>query len=389
MIKQIFHLIWNTRRKNILLSIEILVSFLVLFGVYTFLLTGFSIYSVPSGFAVEDTYTVSLPFPEEADSSRRVQVKRQVVNELMNNPGVVEASYSNFAVPYNSGGWSSNTFVDGKEAHSFFVVADDKFDKVHQLQLVQGRWFEASDAVRRIPPVVINQLYVDKYLEDREALGTMIQVDGAEREVVGVISHYKYRSDFLSESPVTVMFEPAFTAKSGFLNINVKPGTPATFELELSDILEGTGYLTGFQILKTESKRPVVNRFFMIPMYIFVFLCVFLILNVALGLFGVVWYNINKRTSEIGLRRAVGATNQMIYLQLAGEQLAIATISLLVGLIIAVQFPILKVFYLDASLYIKGMILAMVTVLVVILICSLLPGRKASKIHPAIALHEE
>ncbi len=389
MIKQIFHLIWNTKRKNTLLFIEILISFLVLFGVYTFLFTGYSIYSVSSGFDIDDTFTVSLPFTEGMDSIAKVQVKQQVRNELLNNADVIDASFSNYAIPYHSGGWSSDTYVDGKEAHSFFLVADDKYAGVHGLELIRGRWFEEGDATRRIPPIVINKLYVDRYLDNREPLGTIIQVDGADREVVGVISHYKYRSDFLSESPMTVMYEPSLTDRSAYLNIRVKPGTPATFEFELSNVLEGTGLLTGFQILKTESQRPVANRFFMIPMYIFVFLCTFLILNVALGLFGVVWYNINNRTSEIGLRRAVGATKQMIYFQLAGEQLAIATISIVIGLIIAVQFPILKVFYLDASLYIKGMILAIVTVLVVILICTLLPGRKASKIHPAIALHEE
>ena len=389
MIKQIFHLIWNTKRKNTLLFVEITISFLVLFGVYTFLWTGYSIYSVPSGFESDNTYAVSLPFTMGVDSAVKVETKRQILNELSSLSEVAYTSYSNFALPYYMGGWSSDTYIDGKAANAFFLVADRDFEKTHQLEITKGRWFDVSDDHRVMPPIVLNQLYVDSYLDNRDPMGMIINVDGEDREVIGIISHYKYRSDFLSESPIVVMYEPALTARSSHLNVLVKPGTPASFELKLSNILDNTGYLTGFQIQKTSAKRPPANRFFIIPMYIFMFLCIFLILNVAMGLFGIVWYNINNRTAEIGLRRAIGATKPMIYFQLVGEQMVIAMASIVVGLIIAIQFPILNVFLLDPSLYIKGIFSAIITVLTVILVCSILPGRKASKIHPAIALHEE
>ena len=59
------------------------------------------------------------------------------------------------------------------------------------------------------------------------------------------------------------------------------------------------------------NKRKSINYFALVPMIVLLIVACFLIINVALGLFGVLWYNINKRRGEIGLRRAVGATGNL------------------------------------------------------------------------------
>ncbi len=115
----------------------------------------------------------------------------------------------------------------------------------------------------------------------------------------------------------------------------------------------------------------------------------FLIINVALGLFGVLWYNINKRRSEIGLRRAVGASGNSISKQLVGEALVLSTISLLIGSFFAIQFPLMNVFDLATSTYLIAWMLALAFIYVLVIICALYPGRQAAAIYPAVALHEE
>jgi putative ABC transport system permease protein len=115
----------------------------------------------------------------------------------------------------------------------------------------------------------------------------------------------------------------------------------------------------------------------------------FLVINVALGLFGVLWYNINKRRGEIGLRRAVGATGNSVSSQLIAESLILATLSLIIGVFFAVQFPLLNVFDLQAGIYITAMLLAILFIYLLVFLCSLYPGRQAAAIYPAVALHEE
>ena len=124
-------------------------------------------------------------------------------------------------------------------------------------------------------------------------------------------------------------------------------------------------------------------------MIILIIVAGFLIINVALGLFGVLWYNINLRKSEIGLRRAVGASGNAVSKQLVGEALVLSTFALIIGSFFAVQFPLLNVFDLPASVYIVALLFAIAFIYVLVIICALYPGKQAASIYPAVALHEE
>jgi len=106
-------------------------------------------------------------------------------------------------------------------------------------------------------------------------------------------------------------------------------------------------------------------------------------------LFGVLWYNINRRKSEIGLRRAVGASGNRISLQFITESLVIASIAVILGLFFAVQFPILKVFDVPSAVYVTAMVLSVLFIYVLVATCALYPGKQAATIYPAVALHED
>ena len=117
--------------------------------------------------------------------------------------------------------------------------------------------------------------------------------------------------------------------------------------------------------------------------------CIFLCLNVALGLFGVLWYNINKRRSEIGLRQAIGAHGSDITKQFILEILILTGFAIGLGIFFAIQIPLLDVTEYPDSLFYKAIVYATLIILVLVLMCALLPSLQAAKIRPAIALHED
>lgn len=131
------------------------------------------------------------------------------------------------------------------------------------------------------------------------------------------------------------------------------------------------------------------NENTIVPLIIFMIVASFLIINVALGLFGVLWYSINRRKGEIGLRRAIGASGSSVTYQLIAESMILASLALLVGCFFAVQFPLLHVFDLGTSAYLIAMLLAVLFIYLLVFLCSLYPGKQAAAILPAIALHEE
>jgi putative ABC transport system permease protein len=101
------------------------------------------------------------------------------------------------------------------------------------------------------------------------------------------------------------------------------------------------------------------------------------------------WYSINRRISEIGLRRAIGAASGQVYRQFIGEVLVLATFGLVVGVLVALQFPLLQVFGVQTGIYITAMVGAVVIIYLLAVGCAAYPSRQAAFIQPANALHED
>jgi putative ABC transport system permease protein len=146
---------------------------------------------------------------------------------------------------------------------------------------------------------------------------------------------------------------------------------------------------SNFEIRHLPDMKTAKNNITLVPMIVLLVIAGFLIFNVALGLFGVLWYNINQRRSEIGLRRAIGASGGAVSRQLVAEATVLATISMVVGAFFAVQFPLLGVFGVPAATYIFAIVLAVAFVYLLVILCALYPGSQAAAIYPAVALYEE
>ena len=100
-------------------------------------------------------------------------------------------------------------------------------------------------------------------------------------------------------------------------------------------------------------------------------------------------YNIKKRRSEIGLRRALGAPAGNIVLQFLLEMLIITSIGVFIGLIFAVQLPIMKIFEVENHIFTYAILASIGIIFVLVTLYTLYPSTQASQIHPALALHEE
>jgi len=103
----------------------------------------------------------------------------------------------------------------------------------------------------------------------------------------------------------------------------------------------------------------------------------------------VLWLNISQRRSELGVRRALGASGAAISWQVVGEILVLTTFGLGLGLLVAAQFPLLGVFNVKTSVYLTAMALASAGLYVLATGCALYPSRLAAGIQPAVALREE
>ncbi len=390
MIKHILTLIWNKKKNNFLLFLEIFLAFIVLFSVLTLVTYNLRNYSTPIGFDSEDVWVAYLEIDESVDSLTNIDMKRRIKQELNAFPEVNGVAYSNSCVPFND---SNNAFghrENGFPLFSFMIQGDEDYPEVMDVNVLEGRSFNESDARAKYPSVLITKDLRDRYFGDREVVDSIFLMDNDEPcKVVGVIDAFKYHGEFSDENRVMLMYETQAEGDffSALIELNGEVGP--TFEEKVNKTIAGVINRNDFVIKHLKTERELNSREYWVPIIALFSICGFLILNIALGLFGVLWYNISKRRPEIGLRRTIGATKYSISSQFVLEILFVTFIGLLVGLFFAAQLPILKLVDIENINYYYAMGGAMAIIIVVVLICSLYPSQQAARIHPALALHED
>jgi putative ABC transport system permease protein len=294
--------------------------------------------------------------------------------------------------PFSGNGFNSGFRYNGAETWANFYTVEDNYENLLGMKVLEGRWFSGDDKVFNGRPAVINETLKKQLFGDEDALGKIVETDdAAERmKIVGVVADTKDESEF--EVPGPGLFRRMDTSdlRRGYsILIKVRPGADAALEGRVYKTLSNLKKNVDIEIEHLSDLKDAKNRATRVPFTGFLIIASFLVINVALGIFGVLWHNIQKRKGEIGLRRAVGATGKAISRQLVTEAILLATLSLILGSFFAVQFPLLNLLSLPANNYITAIIYSILVIYVLVIICALYPGRQAAAIYPAVALHED
>lgn len=392
MIKHLFKLIWNRRRANFLMILAIFFSFIVLFGTLSVLVNSWQNYNKPLGFEPERIWYVNLQPYQTPDSEVRT-ITDQLVRRLQSLPEIESIALASGNAAYS--GWSSVSglqFGNRERGVNNVNVQGGDLQKTMGFNLTEGRWFNDGDAQSNQNPILITHDIKEFFFGDEPAAGKKLSGGETEFTVIGVVDHYRTHGELNSDEGTFFRTTSlADTAKllESTLYLRMKPGVTSGFEEKL--LKEAGAVATGwkFDVKYMDQMRSNYLKEYLTPLITFAIICAFLILNVALGIFGVLWYNINKRYSEIGLRRALGATANQIYKQFLGEILVVATLGLILGSFFAIQFVLLDVMGMAPEIYYYALAISIFTIYLLVVVCALQPSRQAAAIHPAIALHEE
>jgi putative ABC transport system permease protein len=235
MFRQLIKLIWNRRRLNAFLILEILATFLVLSGVATFGLHYWYRFHQPLGFSYENVWSI-IAHEEgvEYGSADRVEILQKVVgalNDFREVRAIGQAEFNFYAI-----GQSHYRFrYHGRYLNSLSMRISDGCVDVLRPDLIEGRWFEGSLDGRGYPPVIINKRFGDALFGKEKPLGKLLEMVSAKNEVieaftvVGVVSDFRvygeydelrpfvlYRTtltnaDNMPKSPLLIRVDPSAT----------------------------------------------------------------------------------------------------------------------------------------------------------------------------------
>jgi putative ABC transport system permease protein len=399
MLRHLFTLIWNRKRNNLLLISEIFFSFVVLFGVCTMLITFIKYYREPHGFDYQQVWRLEIQAGQDQKMPR--QELDEVLRQVQALPGVQQVALTSGNVPFTFSTNNSEFSYQGKKSPITNVYdADDHYGEVMKVQLREGRWFAKVDDGSHHRPVVISQELRESLFGQGPALGKIFTWSEPgpnlkpedEFLVTGVVENVRMENDLVAATPsVWKRLIPFDTTHWETANVVVRvaPGQGGELQEKIAHTVAGVTRQWTTMVRVMNDDRLHKRRYMLVPLVGFAIISLFLIVNVALGLFGVLWYNISQRRAEIGVRRAMGATGGAISRQFLGEMMVVTTLGVVLGTLLAAQFPLLNAFELAPGFYLAGIGVAAVAVYVITALCAWQPSRLAAGIQPAVALREE
>jgi putative ABC transport system permease protein len=171
--------------------------------------------------------------------------------------------------------------------------------------------------------------------------------------------------------------------------MKVRQGTDIEFEEKLMRRLAMVSNNFTLEMRSMELMRERSFAKYSAVVYIFAFISLFLVINVSLGLFGILWYNINFRKSEIGIRRSFGSTAKNIYSQIIGETLVLSTFSLILGSFIVFQLKVFISGWLRSDIFYISYFVSILIIYLITAMCAFYPSKLAAELEPSEALHDE
>jgi putative ABC transport system permease protein len=260
---------------------------------------------------------------------------------------------------------------------------------------MRGRVFSSRDTAGAVRAVVINETLALQYFPGADPLGQRMTIGNGRNsgpsEVIGVVKDVNHFS--LSAKPTPEMYETCSQAPQSAMTLTVRAaGDPLTLlspirrELASLDSNVPLSKVLTMADLMDESLAPSRFRGALIGAF-----ALFAMILAALGVYGVMAYALTRRTSEIGIRVALGARPAQVLHLMIGQALRLSITGVIIGLVAALWLTrflnglLFEVAAADPLTFAASAAILIATALA----ASYLPARRAMKVDPMSALRHE
>ncbi len=392
------------RAQKALLVSEVALAFTLLVGAGLLLRSFESLLRVDPGFDTTSLATARLSLPRETypDQEARLLFYDTLRRNLDALTGVSRTAFA--SNPPFSGFTSDHTFyVEGTDHETFsgseeYREVSPGYFRTLRIPLLAGREFDVHDDAVAPPVTVVSESFARKYWNEEDPVGRRIKIGERQSNspwvtVVGVVGDVRHRGLALSTLP---MYYLPYAHPDEEMTFLVR--ALAEPEALLPSIREEVRKLDpGLAVFAVETMDRKVATSIAQPRFNLTLLASFAVLALglaALGIYGLARYAVTQRTSEIGLRVALGASQREIQGMVLGEGLRIAGLGLVLGLIgsaalsrtlASIPGLLHGISAMDLPTYIAvaGILSA------VVVLASLPPAAKAARIAPLDALRFE
>jgi putative ABC transport system permease protein len=356
------------------------------------------------GFHNERLLTFELPLFRYKDFTRRVAFINAEVEAVRSIPGVVSAGAINH-IPFTNVATATFYWLEGQPRaeipHQVALMRNvsREFFSTVGATLVDGRFFTAEDQASKTPLAIVSEQFGNRYFHGRTLIGHRFKYGSTGEKgywytIVGVIKPIR-EGGMLAEMKATVYRLNEHCDQIGTLDTGIVVRTAVPPSSIVPAVRRATLSLDRDQPLaRIQTIDDIVDRQLSTPTESTTLLGAFAVLSLLLasiGLYGVLSYAVTQRTSEIGVRMALGATSRDILASFGrrGLALTIAGLTLGLGLAAIAARSMTALLYGFRPDYLPTATVVAAILLGVAALACFVPARRASHIDPAIALRND
>lgn len=388
----------RTGLRRVLLSLEVGLTVVLLAGAGLLLKSYERLRSTDVGCRTNNVLTMHIGLPDARyrTPSQTDNFFDALLARVRALTGVTAAGIAG-AVP-GQGYWGDNTLnivehpplPQGKGIFALYRPADPKYFETIGIPILRGRTFNPSLRLKLANEVIVDQSFVNSYLPGEEPIGKHIHTKGRDYVIVGVVGTTRYA---IGEDPRPTMY---FSLESGETNVVTlvirSEQNLERFALPVQQIVSSMDHdlpvsdvLTMDQLLGKSTVDASFNATLLVA-----FASLSLLLA-AVGLFGVLSYIVAQRTSEIGIRIALGAQREQVLRLMLVDGMWPSIFGLILGLAAAAGAARLLRSMLYETQPLDPAVFAAVAaiLLAVAAIACTLPAWRASRLDPVQALRAE
>jgi predicted permease len=350
------------------------------------------------------TAYLDLPTAKYNEPGKLVAFHDALVNALQALPGVHDVGVTTslpFSGNNSSGSYSSPEIQlppGSPTPHAQIRQVDPGYRQALGLTLLRGRWFAPTDTAGTQQVAVIDRVLADRYWPGQDPLGKRVTRNSGSTEpgdmwtIVGVVAPVKVRNLEEDVKKETLYFPYAQEPRNNLTLVVRTEGDPTSLATSVRAAVRSVDPEQPVFDVKTmvqrmdDSAQP--RR---APMVLLSLFSGVALLLASLGVYGVLAFSVVQRTSEFGIRLALGATAANI----AGLVLRQGTMLVAAGIVggllgyLALSRLVAQLLYGVSAADPWSLAIAPLVLAVVALLASVLPARRATKVDPMVALRAE